>query len=93
MRFIDGTANPHLALATIIGAGLTGLRSGKQLEVKDCVGPKCAWQMDDAERSAFGITKRMPLNVEQARENLEKDEVLKEILESVLVEKYWRLVR
>ncbi|KAI3601171.1 glutamine synthetase guanidokinase [Moniliophthora roreri] len=25
MRFIEGTANPHLALATIIGVGLTGL--------------------------------------------------------------------
>ncbi|ESK84705.1 glutamine synthetase guanidokinase [Moniliophthora roreri MCA 2997] len=88
MRFIDGTANPHLALATIIGAGLTGLKSKKKLEVKDCVGPKCAWQMDDAERKAFGITKRMPLNIEQARENLEQDEVLKKIMGDVLVEKY-----
>ncbi|EEB94232.1 hypothetical protein MPER_06988 [Moniliophthora perniciosa FA553] len=88
MCFIDGTVNPHLALVTIIRAGLMGLKSGKKLEVKDCVGPKCASQMDDAERKAFEITKRMPLNIEQVRDDLEKDEVIKEIFGSVLVEKY-----
>uniref|UniRef100_A0A0W0G2R2 GS catalytic domain-containing protein n=1 Tax=Moniliophthora roreri TaxID=221103 RepID=A0A0W0G2R2_MONRR len=46
MRSIEGTANPHLALSTIIGAGLTGLKNKKKLE-------------------AFGITKRMALNIEQ----------------------------
>ncbi|KAF9268833.1 glutamine synthetase guanido kinase [Marasmius fiardii PR-910] len=88
MRFVDGTANPHLALATIIGAGLTGLKEKKELEVKDCQGPKCAWQMDDGERKALGIIKRMPLNIEEARENLERDVVMRGVLGDELVEKY-----
>ncbi|KAK7059078.1 hypothetical protein VNI00_001702 [Paramarasmius palmivorus] len=88
MRFVDGTANPHLALAAIIGAGLTGLKTKKLLEVKDCRGPKPAWEMDDAERMALGITKRMPLSIEEARANLAQDVVLKDVLGSVLVEKY-----
>ncbi|KIK60795.1 hypothetical protein GYMLUDRAFT_243963 [Collybiopsis luxurians FD-317 M1] len=88
LRFVDGTANPHLALAAIIGAGLTGLKSGKALEVQDVRGPKCAWEMDDAERRSLGITKRMPLNIEQARSYLEQDEIMKEVLGAELVEKY-----
>ncbi|KAG7098495.1 hypothetical protein E1B28_000439 [Marasmius oreades] len=88
MRFVDGTANPYLALTAIIGAGLTGLRGQKKLEVKDCRGPKCAWQMDDSERKTLGITKRMPLTIEEARVNLEKDVVMREVLGNELVETY-----
>ncbi|KAG7094107.1 hypothetical protein E1B28_007723 [Marasmius oreades] len=88
LRFIDATANPHLALAAIIGAGLTGIKDQKKLEIKDVRGPKCAWQMDDEERKALGITKRMPLNIEEARTNLEKSSVMKEVLGSEFVEKY-----
>ncbi|KAF5387245.1 hypothetical protein D9757_006859 [Collybiopsis confluens] len=88
LRFIDGTANPHLALSAIIGAGLTGLKSGKALEVQDVKGPKCAWEMDEDERRAKGITKRMPLTIEQARTFLEEDKVMREVLGSEMVDKY-----
>ncbi|KAF9075505.1 hypothetical protein BDP27DRAFT_1315155 [Rhodocollybia butyracea] len=88
MRFVDATSNPHLALAAIIGAGLTGLRESKELTMTDVKGPKCAWEMDEAERQALGITKRMPLDIEQARANLEQDEVMKDVLGSELIEKY-----
>lgn len=88
MRFVDGTANPHFALAAIIGAGVRGLKEMKALQVKDCPGPKCAWEMTEDERKALGITKRMPLNVEEARRNLAEDAGMKEVLGEVLIEKY-----
>ncbi|KXN82730.1 Protein fluG, partial [Leucoagaricus sp. SymC.cos] len=88
MRFVDGTANPHLALAAIIGAGVRGLKGMKTLTVKDCPGPKCAWEMTEDERKALGITRRMPLDVEEARKYLAEDSGMKEVLGEVLVEKY-----
>ncbi|KAJ3575762.1 hypothetical protein NP233_g883 [Leucocoprinus birnbaumii] len=88
MRFVDGTANPYLALAAIIGAGVTGLKAKKPLDVKDCPGPLCAWQMTEEERQALGITRRMPLNVEEARNYLVADAGMKEILGVEMVEKY-----
>ncbi len=88
MRFVDGTANPHLALAAIIGAGLSGLKSSTPLQMKDCPGPKCAWEMTEEERKALGITKRMPLDVEEARHNLVTDTGLKQVLGENLVAKY-----
>ncbi|KXN86791.1 Protein fluG [Leucoagaricus sp. SymC.cos] len=88
MRFVDGTADPHLALAPIIGAGVRGLKGMKTLTVKDCPGPKCAWEMTEDERKALGITRRMPLDVEEARKYLAEDSGMKEVLGEVLVEKY-----
>jgi len=88
MRFVDGTANPHLALAAIIGAGLSGLKASTPLQMKDCPGPKCAWEMTEEERKALGITKRMPLDVEEARHNLVTDTGLKQVLGENLVAKY-----
>ncbi|KAF5361956.1 hypothetical protein D9756_002782 [Leucocoprinus leucothites] len=88
MRFVDGTAHPHLALAAIIGAGLRGLKEMKPLQLKDCPGPKCAWEMTEEERRALGITKRMPLNIDEARNNLAGDEGMKGVLGEVLIEKY-----
>ena len=36
IRCMDGFANMYLALAAILGAGLIGLRSGVEMEMKDC---------------------------------------------------------
>ncbi|KAJ7284618.1 hypothetical protein C8J57DRAFT_1289106 [Mycena rebaudengoi] len=87
-RFIDGTANPHLALAAIFAAGLMGLQTMKELEMKDCRGPKTAAEMTESERLSMGITKRMPLNISEARSNLELDSALSEVLGTELVEKF-----
>ena len=61
MRYVDGTANPYLALAGILDAGYLGIRSNLELGISDCLGPKNAAQMSEDERRALGITKRMPL--------------------------------
>ncbi|KAJ6630997.1 hypothetical protein B0H10DRAFT_702781 [Mycena sp. CBHHK59/15] len=87
-RFVDGTANPHLALAAVFAAGLIGLRTMMELQVKDCPGPQSAAQMTESERQALGITKRLPLNIGDARKNLEQDSALGDVLGRELVEKF-----
>jgi glutamine synthetase len=74
LRFIDGTANPQLAMATIIRAAMTGLKGQKPLTVqsRDSIG---AALMTLEERAAMGIIKRMPLSVEEARDYLIEDKM------------------
>ncbi|KAJ7086094.1 hypothetical protein B0H15DRAFT_923266 [Mycena belliarum] len=87
-RCIDGAANPHVALAGIFAGGLLGLRTMMALEVQDCPGPRTAAEMTEAERRALGITKRMPLSVNEARANLRADAALCEVLSEGFVEGY-----
>ncbi|KAF8190459.1 hypothetical protein BJ912DRAFT_323034 [Pholiota molesta] len=88
MRFVDGTANPHLALAGILGAGAGGVRAQTPLTLRDCAGPRTAAQMTDAERSAHGIVARMPLTWAEARANFQQDEELKSVFGQELVDMY-----
>ena len=88
MRFIDGTANPHLVLAGILSAGYLGIQSNLELTVSDCPGPKTAAQMSEEERHALGIFKRMPLTWEEGRLNFASDTQLSNILGTEFQEKY-----
>jgi len=88
MRFIDGTANPHLVLAGILGAGYLGIQSNLELTISDCPGPKTAAQMSEDERHALGIYKRLPLSWNEARENFASDTQLSKILGTEFQEKY-----
>lgn len=92
LRFIDGTANPYLALAAIIGAGLDGIKTKQVLATKDC-GQKSAAELTEDERQEMGITNRLPLSVEQARKNLQEDAVLTQVLGKELVEKFLAVSR
>ncbi|KAJ7039583.1 hypothetical protein C8F04DRAFT_1254859 [Mycena alexandri] len=87
-RFIDGTANPHLALAAVFAGAFIGLKSMMELEVLDCSGLKTAAELTEDERLALGIKKRLPLNIEDARKNLEQDSALCELLTRDFVESY-----
>jgi glutamine synthetase len=88
VRCVDATANPHLALAAIIGSALAALKKKQPLSIKDCPGPKSAAQLSDDERKALGIEKRMPMNIGEARENFKKDEVLGNVFGKEFMEKY-----
>jgi glutamine synthetase len=88
MRFIDGTANPHLVLAGILSAGYLGIQSNLELTISDCPGPKSAAQMSEDERQALGIYKRMPLSWNEARENFVSDTQLSKMLGTEFQEKY-----
>ncbi|KAJ7593597.1 hypothetical protein C8J56DRAFT_924631 [Mycena floridula] len=84
MRFIDGTASPYLALAAILAAGLSGIKDKQTLLMKDCQDLSAA-QMTEEKRTAMGITKRMPMNIEEARKNLRDDATLTGILGKEMV--------
>ena len=88
MRFVDGTANPHLVLAGILGAGYLGIQSNLELTISDCPGPKTAAQMSEDERRALGIFKRLPLSWEEGRKNFISDIQLSKILGTEFQEKY-----
>lgn len=38
LRCLDGLANPYLALAAVVAAGLVGMEKGVELEMRDCLG-------------------------------------------------------
>jgi glutamine synthetase len=86
-KLLDGTANPYLALAGILGAGVKGILDGAHLTLKDCTGPSAA-QRGEAGRKELGVTQRLPLKWEEARGLFRQSVVLKNILGDSVVEKY-----
>ncbi|CAE6505401.1 unnamed protein product [Rhizoctonia solani] len=58
IKCFDGTANPYLGLAAIVGAGFAGLAAEKALEMRNCVA--VAATLTEQQRHDMGITARMP---------------------------------
>ncbi|TFY59788.1 hypothetical protein EVG20_g7655, partial [Dentipellis fragilis] len=86
VRTVDGTASPHLALASLLGAGTRGVRDGVELQIKEVlVG---AAELSDTEKAERGIIGRLPASAELARQNLLQDTVVREILGEEFVGKY-----
>lgn len=72
LKTLDGTANPYLAMAGVLGAGLAGVLHAKELKIADCSEEKSAALMNEGERQALGITERLPLSWEEARSKFAK---------------------
>ena len=69
MKCLDGTANPYLALAAFLSAGMHGVFQDQECQMRDC-GPevkKTAARMSELDRQSLGITARMPLDWSEAR--------------------------
>ncbi|KAF8548604.1 glutamine synthetase/guanido kinase [Imleria badia] len=88
---IDGTSNPHLAVAGVLACGILGVRDDLALAEKNCEVPQMAAEMTVEEREALGITKRLPLNIGEARRYLAADDVIKDILGLELVENFLKV--
>jgi len=75
-RAIDSAANPYLAYALILAAGLKGIEEEYTLpaETEDNV-----WALSDAERRAMGI-QPLPQNLEHAIRKLEESELAAQTL-------------
>jgi glutamine synthetase len=75
-RAIDSAANPYLAYALILGAGLKGIENQYELpeETLDDV-----WTLSDNERKALGI-EALPQSLNQAIAKLEESELAAEVL-------------
>ncbi|KIJ63865.1 hypothetical protein HYDPIDRAFT_175868 [Hydnomerulius pinastri MD-312] len=91
IKTVDGTSSPYLALAGLLAAGLVGIRDKMDLTHKNCEGPNTAAEMTIAERSAMGITSRMPLNIEEARRYLLEDDAVMQLLGTEAVEVFVRV--
>jgi glutamine synthetase len=75
-RAIDSAANPYLAYALLLNAGLKGIEEEYQLpaETEDNV-----WSLNDAERRAMGI-QPLPQSLDHAIRKLEESELVAETL-------------
>ncbi len=84
LRCPDPSCNPYLNLAVCLAAGLDGIEKGMTPpdEITDNI-----FAMDKATRMANGIDS-LPGNLEEALDELEKDEVIKETLGDHLLSQY-----
>jgi len=75
-RSIDSAANPYLAYALMLNAGLAGIKGEYELpdEAADDV-----WSLSDRERRALGIT-QLPRNLDEAIRVMEQSELAAETL-------------
>lgn len=86
VRAHDGTACSYVAMAALIAAGMRGVRSGAPLVAKDC---QLAANLHSAEeRKALGVTRRLPLKLEEARSYIDEDRDLVSDLGTVFVQKF-----
>ncbi|MEO7752647.1 MAG: type I glutamate--ammonia ligase [Terracoccus sp.] len=76
VRSLDAAANPYLAFAVLLGAGLKGIEEGYELppETEDDV-----WSLTDSERRAMGI-EPLPSSLGRALEVMEQSELVADIL-------------
>jgi glutamine synthetase len=84
-RAADATANPYLQLATILRAGLAGIREA--LAAPRPTVEEDPETMDPADRAARNIV-RLPTSADDALDALEADEVVKGFLPERLLQAY-----
>ncbi|KAL4873599.1 hypothetical protein BDV12DRAFT_81174 [Aspergillus spectabilis] len=86
IKSLDGLANMYLAMAAFLAAGYTGVKEDRPLTIKDC--QYDAATLDDAERSALGITTKLPNTLSKSLDALASNESLRDLLGPNLVKNY-----
>ncbi|WP_042355702.1 type I glutamate--ammonia ligase [Bacillus rubiinfantis] len=84
VRSVDPSANPYLAMAVLLAAGLDGIKN--KLAAPEPVNCNI-YAMSKAERSENGITD-LPATLADAVENLKRDEVIIQALGSHLFDRF-----
>ena len=84
LRSPDTAANPYLALAVCLAAGLDGIRS--KIMPPDSI-DRNLFEMSEEELKEAGVEK-LPMNLMEACQEFEKDEYIKNVLGNDLVQKY-----
>jgi glutamine synthetase len=76
IRSVDSAANPYLAFAVMLAAGMKGIEAGYELPAgaEDDV-----WSLTDAERRAMGLTP-LPSSLNRAIQAMERSELVAETL-------------
>lgn len=86
MKCLDGLANPYLAMAAVLLAGVNGVKMQERLVWADCeVDPATLTEND---RKELSVTQMLPASVEEALQALKEDDELTDLLGLELVEKY-----
>ncbi|KAJ1302130.1 hypothetical protein OPQ81_000959 [Rhizoctonia solani] len=88
IKSFDGTANPYLGLAAILGASFAGLATEKVLEMRNCV--TVAASLTEQQRHNMHITTRMPTQSPVLEPELGLD---MEFINSWLPESAWKIFR
>ena len=90
IKTVDGTSNPYLAFAALLGAGSLGVRQGALLTSGDCSRISAA-SMSEEERKDIGLedTARIPESITDARAKLKEDSQLIELLGETFAEAYF----
>jgi glutamine synthetase len=86
VRTVDGTANPYIALAAILGLGLVGVQKGLELKIEAVDGS--AALLSAEERTKRGIVRRLNTTLGKSRDAARNDPILHEVLGQDFVEKY-----
>jgi glutamine synthetase len=86
VRTIDGTANPHIAIATVLGLGLIGIEKGLELQIEEV--DESAVDLSAEERERRGIVGRLPRTLSAARKLARSDTTINDVLGSEFVQKY-----
>jgi len=86
VRTVDGTANPHIALATLLGLGLIGIEKGLELGIEEV--DDSAVDLSAEEREKRGIVGRFQHTLSAARDVARGDPAINEILGEDFVQKY-----
>ena len=80
VKTVDGTANPHLALAALITAGVLGIRGGSVLPGPVQVDPA---RLSDQEREDAGC-ERLPCTLAEALDCLEQDALFGDAFDEIV---------
>jgi glutamine synthetase len=86
LRTIDGTANPYIVLASILGLGLIGIEKGLELKIKTI--DSAAVSLDAEERTKRGIVTSLPRTLSEARDAVRQDTTIANVLGQEFVQKY-----
>ncbi|KAK8118003.1 uncharacterized protein PG998_006284 [Apiospora kogelbergensis] len=86
-KALDGLANPYIAIAALLMAGLDGVASKTSLEQwDDC--DKDPASLEPEQRAKLGITQALPKNLNEALDRLMEDTTLKELIGEKFVDRY-----
>ncbi|KAH9958021.1 glutamine synthetase/guanido kinase [Russula dissimulans] len=86
VRTMDGTANPYIAFAAVLGLGLIGIEKGQELDKEEVEG--LAVDLSDEERAKRGVLGLLPSTLIAARRLAQMDTPIKDVLGKEFVQNY-----
>ncbi len=86
VRSVDGTANPYIAFATLLGLGLIGIEKGLELHIEEV--DDSAVDLSVEERERKGIVGRFERTLSAARDLARRDTAINDVLGKEFVQKY-----